>query len=75
VAVAEAVAPGLLTRTSYPVEVDCTLGPARGALIADRRSREISSELGADQQRRVDIAMDADVDKVRAFVLDRLRAG
>ncbi|MCP2167029.1 nucleoside hydrolase [Goodfellowiella coeruleoviolacea] len=74
VAVAEAVSPGLLTSTSYPVDVDCTTGPARGALLADRRSALISTESGVDQRRRVDIALDADLDRVRAFVLDRLRA-
>ncbi|GAA4028649.1 nucleoside hydrolase [Allokutzneria multivorans] len=64
VAVLEAVAPGTLRTTSLPVDVLCDLGPARGATIADRR-------LNAPG-RRIDVAVDADFDGVRATVLNRL---
>ncbi|MFB9907939.1 nucleoside hydrolase [Allokutzneria oryzae] len=66
-AVLEAARPGTLRTTPLPVDVLCDLGPARGATIADRR-------LNASG-RRVDVALDADLDAVRALVLDRLRGG
>jgi pyrimidine-specific ribonucleoside hydrolase len=72
VAVAEAIAPGLLHPTTYPVEVDCAPGPSRGALIADRRRAEIIETFGSPLARAVDIALDADVDEVRDFLLSRL---
>lgn len=65
VAVAEAVRPGLLRTTRYPVEVDCSFGPSRGALVVDQR-------LDTEQAGRVDVALDADLDEVRGFILDRL---
>ncbi|MBP2338681.1 pyrimidine-specific ribonucleoside hydrolase [Saccharothrix coeruleofusca] len=65
VAVAEAVRPGLLRTTRYPVEVDCAFGPSRGGLVVDQR-------LTTDQAKKVDVATDADLDEVRAFILDRL---
>ena len=72
VAVAEAIRPGLLRTTTYPVEVDCAPGPSRGALIADRRRPEIIETFGSPLARAVDIALDADVDEVRDFLLARL---
>jgi pyrimidine-specific ribonucleoside hydrolase len=66
VAVAEAVRPGILRRTPLPVEVECCLGPARGAVLADRRPTA--------SRRPVDVALDADLDAVRTFILDRLSA-
>jgi pyrimidine-specific ribonucleoside hydrolase len=67
VAVAEAIRPGLLRTTRMPVEVDCGQGPARGMTIADRREHHTR-----DSPRRIDIALDADLDEVRAFLLSRL---
>jgi pyrimidine-specific ribonucleoside hydrolase len=66
VAVAEAIHPGLLRTTRMPVEVDCGMGPARGMTIGDRR------EVRPDGTREIDVAMDADLDEVRTFMLDRL---
>ena len=65
VAVLEAVVPGTLHTTALPLEVVCGYGPARGTLIADRR--------GAGVGRLVDVAVDADLDAVRAQILRRLR--
>jgi pyrimidine-specific ribonucleoside hydrolase len=64
VAVAEAVQPGLLSTTRLPVDVDCGYGPARGMTIADRR--------GTESSRAVDVALSADLDEVRTFLLSRL---
>ncbi|MBB4963671.1 nucleoside hydrolase [Saccharothrix violaceirubra] len=63
VAVAEAIRPGLLTTARHPVEVDCAHGPGRGALIADRR---------LEAQGGIDVAVDTDLDGLRAFLLERL---
>ena len=67
VAVAEAIQPGLLRTTKTPVEVDCGQGPARGATIGDRRTFRTPGE-----QREIDVALDADLDGVRSFLLSRL---
>ncbi|MFI9010258.1 nucleoside hydrolase [Actinosynnema sp. NPDC053489] len=67
VAVAEAVRPGILTSTAFPVDVDCSFGPNRGALVVDRR-------LEVDAPKELDIALDADLDGLRAFLFDRLGA-
>lgn len=64
VAVLEAVAPGTLHTTPLPLEVVCDHGPARGCVIADRRSTAAG--------RPVDVALDADLDAVRAEILRRL---
>jgi pyrimidine-specific ribonucleoside hydrolase len=72
VAVAEAIRPGLLRTTTYPVEVDCTPGPGRGALIADRRRAEIIATFGSPLARALDIGLDTDVDEVRDLLLSRL---
>lgn len=72
IAVAEAVRPGLLRTKTYPVEVDCTFGPSRGALVADRRGPEIAATFGSKLARALDIALEADVEEVREFVLERL---
>jgi pyrimidine-specific ribonucleoside hydrolase len=69
IAMLEAVAPGSLRTTPLPIEVDTSTGPARGAVLADRRR---ASEDGP--RRRVDVALDADVDAVRDALLDRLSA-
>lgn len=80
VALLEAVAPGTLATAALPVEVDTSLGPARGATIADRRGTP-----GETLARVVDVALppgalppgsggvDTDLDEVRAAVLERLR--
>lgn len=64
VAVLEAIVPGTLRTTPLPLEVVCDHGPARGCVIADRR--------GAAVGRPVDVALDADLDAVRAEILRRL---
>lgn len=74
VCVAEAIQPGLLSTTPYPVEVDCGPGPSRGALIADRRRPEIIEVFGSPLARAVDIALSTDVDAVRSLLLTRLSA-
>ncbi|MEU5695208.1 nucleoside hydrolase [Actinosynnema sp. NPDC020468] len=67
VAVAEAVRPGILKSTRFPVDVECSFGPARGALVVDRRL-ESREHLG------VDIALETHVEGLREFVFDRLGA-
>ncbi|WP_121012665.1 nucleoside hydrolase [Saccharothrix australiensis] len=67
VAVAEAIRPGVLQVRRHPVEVECSFGPGRGGLLVDERLR--SADAGG-----IDIAVDTDVDGLRGFVLDRLRA-
>lgn len=63
-AVLEAIAPGSLATTPLAVEVSCDLGPARGATLTNRYA--------AAAERMVDVALDADLDAVRADVLRRL---
>ncbi|WP_367136081.1 nucleoside hydrolase [Saccharothrix sp. HUAS TT1] len=65
VAVAEAVRPGILAGTPFPVDVDCSSGPNRGALVVDQR-------LEVDAPKTLDIALDADLDGLRAFLFERL---
>jgi pyrimidine-specific ribonucleoside hydrolase len=69
VAVAEAVKPGLLEKTAMPVEVDCGHGPARGQTIGDRRASRVREE---GTPREIDVALTADLDEVRSFLLSRL---
>jgi pyrimidine-specific ribonucleoside hydrolase len=72
VAVLEAVAPGAVTTTPLPLEIDTSTGAGRGAVLADRRRLRPDPP----EHRPVDVALDADVDAVRAALLDRLsRAG
>jgi pyrimidine-specific ribonucleoside hydrolase len=70
VALAEAVRPGILRTTPMPLEVDCSLGPARGATVADRRSRASADPTATG--RRVDVATDVDIDALHEFLLARL---
>jgi pyrimidine-specific ribonucleoside hydrolase len=63
VAVLEAVRPGTLRTNAMPVAVACDLGPARGATVGMRG--------GSGPQ--VQVALDADTDKVLTEILDRLR--
>lgn len=69
VAVAEAVRPGLLRTTRMPVDVVCGMGPTRGMTVGDRRDPRVRNQENA---REIDVALDADLDEVRAFLLDRL---
>jgi pyrimidine-specific ribonucleoside hydrolase len=67
VALLEAVVPGTLATVPLELEVDTSLGPARGVVLADRRGR-------APGGRTVDVAVPdgTDVDGVRAALLQRL---
>jgi pyrimidine-specific ribonucleoside hydrolase len=72
VAMAEAIRPGLLATTAHPLDVVCAHGPARGTVLADRRSAAAREELGDEGGREVSVALDADLDAVREFLLTRL---
>jgi pyrimidine-specific ribonucleoside hydrolase len=72
VAMAEAISPGLLSTTSCPLDVECAHGPGRGMVIADRRSTTARERSGSDAGREVAVALDADLDAVRDFLLARL---
>lgn len=63
VAVLEAVLPGTLRTTPKPVAVACDLGPARGATVG------MADGAGPPVQ----VALDADTDKVLTEILERLR--
>jgi pyrimidine-specific ribonucleoside hydrolase len=63
VAVLEAVLPGTLRTTGKPVAVACDLGPARGATVG----------MPEGSGPPVQVALDADTDKVLAEILERLR--
>jgi len=72
VAMAEAISPGILRTTALPLEVECGQGPGRGMVVADRRGAAVREVTGARETRTVDVALDADLDAVREFLLDRL---
>ncbi|WET78034.1 nucleoside hydrolase [Amycolatopsis sp. QT-25] len=74
VAVAEAIRPGILDVESYPVDVECGFGPARGATLVDRR-RLRSTDPQAVPGRTIDVALTTDVDALREFVLSRIVGG
>ncbi|TQM43003.1 pyrimidine-specific ribonucleoside hydrolase [Pseudonocardia cypriaca] len=63
VAVLEAVLPGTLRTTPKPVAVACDVGPARGATVG----------MADGSGPPVQVALDADTDKVLAEILERLR--
>ncbi|WP_345611817.1 nucleoside hydrolase [Pseudonocardia adelaidensis] len=63
VAVLEAVLPGTLRTTAKPIAVACDLGPARGATVG----------MPEGSGPPVQVALDADTDKVLAEILERLR--
>jgi pyrimidine-specific ribonucleoside hydrolase len=65
VAVLEAIVPGTLRCTPMPVSVACDLGPARGMLVPDQRPDAVGP--------RVDVALDADLGRVLAEILARVR--
>jgi len=68
VALLEAIVPGSLTTTELPLEVDTSLGPGRGAVLADRRG----TGPGRGATRTVSVALDADLDAVRGALRERL---
>ena len=72
VAMAEAISPGLLATETYSVDVECAHGPARGMTVADRRGAVARELSGVDGGRDVAVAVDADLDAVREFLLSRL---
>jgi pyrimidine-specific ribonucleoside hydrolase len=49
------------------VDVDCSFGPNRGALVVDQR-------LEVEKPKTLDITMDADLDGLRSFLFERLAA-
>lgn len=65
VALLAAAVPGAVRTTALPIAVDCGLGPARGATVADRGPGAAGPP--------VHVALDADVDAVLAEILRRLR--
>jgi pyrimidine-specific ribonucleoside hydrolase len=71
VAVAEAARPGVLNTTAYQLDVDCSQGDARGALIAQRH---LDGHPGDPAGRTVDIATETDVAALTTFMLNRLMA-
>lgn len=73
VAVAEAIQPGILRTESFPIEIDCTSGPGRGATLVDRRPEPARGEgEGPVPAGTVHVAVDTDLDGLRGFVLNRL---
>ena len=68
-ALAEVIRPGILRTTAHVVDVACAFGPTRGS-VAAAEPAEVPSAAGHD--RVVDIALDADLDELRAFLLGRL---
>ncbi|HVV09914.1 nucleoside hydrolase [Amycolatopsis sp.] len=73
VAVAEAISPGILETEAYPVEVECSFGPGRGATLVDRRRPAMRGEgEGGVAPGTVEVAVDTDVDALGEFVLGRL---
>jgi inosine-uridine nucleoside N-ribohydrolase len=63
VAVAEAIRPGILRTKSFPIEIDCTSGPGRGATLVDRRSEPARAQgEGPVHAGVADVALDTDLD-------------
>ncbi|MEU0515747.1 nucleoside hydrolase [Amycolatopsis sp. NPDC006125] len=76
VAVAEAIRPGILRTESYPIDVECSMGPARGATLVDRRRQALRADAEGDvAPGRVEVAVDTDLDGLRGFILERLARG
>ncbi|ALG05805.1 nucleoside hydrolase [Kibdelosporangium phytohabitans] len=67
IAVAEAIRPGILRTTPMMLDVDCTDGPGSGATIADVRNK-----VDPPNGRVVDVALDADIEGLRSYILDEL---
>lgn len=73
VAVAEAIRPGILRTESLPVSVETSFGPSRGATVVDRRRPELRAKMEVPGLgHTVDVAVDTDLDALRAFLLERL---
>ncbi len=72
VAVAEAISPGILTTQTLPVEVECSHGPARGAVIVDKRRQELIADTGSAANGFIQVATDTDLDGLRKFLFERL---
>ncbi|SHG04505.1 nucleoside hydrolase [Streptoalloteichus hindustanus] len=70
VALAEAIQPGILRCQRMSVEVECGTGPTRGMVVGDRRRQSVN-RVG----REIEVAVDADLDALRAFLLERLARG
>ncbi|AIJ21535.1 nucleoside hydrolase [Amycolatopsis methanolica] len=76
VAVAEAIRPGILQTESYPIEVECSQGPARGATLVDRRRQALRADAEGDvAPGRVEVSVDTDLEGLRGFILERLAQG
>lgn len=75
VAVLEAIRPGTLRTERYPLEVECAFGPSRGALVADRRRRELIAETEPTDTAPVEVAVGTDLDGLRATLLSGLSRG
>ncbi|OLT48557.1 nucleoside hydrolase [Saccharomonospora sp. CUA-673] len=74
VAVAEAIRPGTLQTERLPVQVECGFGPGRGATHADRRLPALrASSAEPDAAPEIDVAVDTDLDGLRAQLLSALR--
>ena len=58
IAVAEAIWPGTLRTKAFPLDIECGFGPARGALITDRRRRELIAETAPTDTEPVAVALD-----------------
>lgn len=69
VAVVEAIGPGTLTTEVLPLDVECAFGPSRGAVVADRRRRELIAETEDLHGTPVKVAVDADLEDLRATLL------
>ncbi|GAA5109386.1 nucleoside hydrolase [Haloechinothrix salitolerans] len=70
VAIVEAITPGTLVTESLPLDVECSFGPSRGAVIADRRRQaQIDDTVPLDVRGRVNVAVDTDIDRLRALLL------
>ncbi|WP_199433513.1 nucleoside hydrolase [Qaidamihabitans albus] len=73
VALAEAIRPGILRTETFPIEVECSFGPSRGATVVDQRRPELRADTeGSPDPTAVVVAVDTDLDDLRAFVLGRL---
>jgi len=70
VAIVEAITPGTLTTESMPLDIECSFGPSRGAVVADRRRL---ARAGDGASGPADVAVDTDIDRLRALLLDGLR--
>lgn len=71
VAVAEAIQPGILATMELPLDVECSLGPARGTTLVDRRRNAPQHPESAGGQ-GLAIAVNANLDEMRGFILNLL---